>query len=115
MKKIFVNMMLLVCSVLMWAQQRIDLSGEWKVSLDNKGNQTIMLPNTLDGAGIGKPNTLSPALTKPQLSRLTRKHSFIGKAKYQRDIVINKEMAGKTLELMLERVMWRSRLPRTPL
>ena len=110
MKKIFVNMMLLVCPVLMWAQQRIDLSGEWKVSLDNKGNQTIMLPNTLDGAGIGKPNTLSPALTKPQLSRLTRKHSFIGKAKYQRDIVINKEMAGKTLELMLERVMWRSRL-----
>ena len=69
-----------------------------------------MLPNTLDGAGIGEPNTLSPALTKPQLSRLTRKHSFIGEAKYQREITITKEMAGKPLELLLERVMWRSRL-----
>lgn len=92
------------------AQQRLDLSGEWKVSLDNSESQTIILPNTLDGAGIGEPNTLSPALTKPQLSRLTRKHSFIGEAKYQRDITITKEMAHKPLELLLERVMWRSRL-----
>ena len=101
---------LLALPLFVFAQQRLDLSGEWKVSLNNRGNQTIMLPNTLDGAGIGEPNTLSPALTKPQLSRLTRKHSFIGEAKYQREITITKEMAGKPLELLLERVMWRSRL-----
>ena len=101
---------LLALPLFVFAQQRLDLSGEWKVSLNNSGNQTIMLPNTLDGAGVGEPNTLSPALTKPQLSRLTRKHSFIGEAKYQREITITKEMAGKPLELLLERVMWRSRL-----
>ena len=109
MKK-FITLALLALPLFVFAQQRLDLSGEWKVSLNNSGVQTIMLPNTLDGAGIGEPNTLSPALTKPQLSRLTRKHSFIGEAKYQREITITKEMAGKPLELLLERVMWRSRL-----
>ena len=109
MKK-FVTLTLLALPLFVFAQQRLDLSGEWKVSLNNRGNQTIILPNTLDGVGIGEPNTLSPALTKPQLSRLTRKHSFIGEAKYQREITITKEMAGKPLELLLERVMWRSRL-----
>ena len=105
-----VTFALLALPLFVFAQQRLDLSGEWKVSLNNSGNQAIMLPNTLDGAGIGEPNTLGPALTKPQLSRLTRKHSFIGEAKYQREITITKEMAGKPLELLLERVMWRSRL-----
>ena len=97
-----------------FAQQRLDLSGEWEVSMDNgqwsMANSPILLPNTLDGAGIGVPNTLSPALSKPQLSRLTRKHSFIGEAKYQREITISEEMAGRPLQLLLERVMWRSRL-----
>lgn len=109
MKK-FITLALLALPLFVFAQQRLDLSGEWKVSLNNSGNQAIMLPNTLDGAGIGEPNTLGPALTKPQLSRLTRKHSFLGAAKYQREITITKEMAGKPLELLLERVMWRSRL-----
>ena len=110
MKKCYILVLLSALSIMICAQQRLDLSGEWKVSLDNSESQTIILPNTLDGAGIGEPNTLSPALTKPQLSRLTRKHSFIGEAKYQRDIIITKEMAHKPLELFLERVMWRSRL-----
>ena len=110
MKHLFIYFMLLVCPAFVWAQQRINLSGEWKVSIGNNEKLSIELPNTLDGAGIGDANTLSPALTKPQLSRLTRKHSFIGEAKYQREITITKEMADKPLELLLERVMWRSRL-----
>ena len=110
MKKLLISMMLLVCPAIMWAQQRIDLSGNWTVSIGGDEKHSIVLPNTLDGAGIGEANTLTPALTKPQLSRLTRKHSFIGLATYQRDVTITKEMAGKPLELMLERVMWRSRL-----
>ena len=92
------------------AQQRLDLSGAWSVSFGNSEGHSIVLPNTLDGAGLGEPNTLKPALTKPQLSRLTRKHSYIGEAKYQREVTISKEMAGKPLQLLLERVMWRSRL-----
>ena len=114
MKKMLVNMMLFMCPIIMWAQQRIDLSGEWIVSAHNSQlstlNSPIVLPNTLDGAGIGEANILTPALTKPQLSRLTRKHSFIGQATYQREVTITKDLANKPLELLLERVMWRSRL-----
>ena len=110
MKRILVKIILTMCPLLLGAQQRIDLSGEWTVSLDGNTKQSIILPNTLDGAGIGEPNTLSPALSKPQLLRLTRKHSFIGEARYQREISVAEEMAGRPLELVLERVMWRSRL-----
>ena len=101
---------MLAFTLIGFAQQRIDLSGNWTVCLGGNENHSIVLPNTLDGAGIGEANTLTPSLTKPQLSRLTRKHSFIGEAKYQREITITKEMADKPLELLLERVMWRSRL-----
>ena len=110
MKKYLITLTLFALPIILIAQQRLDLSGEWKVSLEGIGNKTIILPNTLDGAGIGELNALGPSLTKPQLSRLTRKHSFIGQATYQREITITKEMADKPLELLLERVMWRSRL-----
>ena len=110
MKQLFLTLTMLALPLIGFAQQRIDLSGNWTVSLGGNENHSIVLPNTLDGAGIGEPNTLSPALTKPQLSRLTRRHSFVGEAKYQREITITKEMADKPLELFLERVMWRSRL-----
>ena len=92
------------------AQQTVNLSGKWQVRLSTNQVQPIALPGTLDGAGIGTPNTLQPALTKPQLSRLTRNHSYIGTATYQRDITVPKDMAGKPLQLLLERVMWRSRV-----
>ena len=110
MKQLFLTLTMLALPLIGFAQQRIDLSGNWTVSLGGNENHSIVLPNTLDGASIGEPNALSLALTKPQLSRLTRKHSFIGEAKYQREITITKEMADKPLELFLERVMWRSRL-----
>lgn len=92
------------------AQQTMSLSGKWQVRLGTGKVQPIALPGTLDGAGIGTPNTLQPALTKPQLSRLTRNHSYIGQATYEREIIVPQEMAGKPLQLLLERVMWRSRV-----
>lgn len=110
MKKLLVNLTMLALPFIGFAQQRLDISGEWTVCIDGNEKHSIQLPNTLDGAGLGEANTLTPALTQPQLSRLTRKHSFTGQATYQRGITITKEMAGKTLELLLERVMWRSRL-----
>ena len=99
-----------VCAITTLAQQMIDLSGQWQLELNANNKQTIILPNTLDGAGIGEVNTLEPKLSKPQLSRLTRKHSYIGVATYQREVNISQEMALKPLQVMLERVMWRSRL-----
>ena len=117
MKKLLLGMFLLL-ALTASAQQTISLSGTWQLILEGGESfdiaqgkpQAIVLPNTLDGAGIGEENTLEPALTKPQLSRLTRKHSFIGTATYEREIVIPIEMAGKPLQLLLERVMWSSRL-----
>lgn len=109
MKKQLIGLMLLVLPLSGRSQQVVDLSGSWQVTAGGE-QQTIVLPNTLDGAGIGEPNTLEPMLQKPQLSRLTRKHAFIGEARYEREITIPKAMAGRPLELSLERVMWRSRV-----
>ena len=96
------------------AQQTIDLSGQWQLSLDSvqpaRYNDVITLPSTLDMAGKGTPNTLSPKLEKPQLSRLTRKFSHIGPAWYQREVTVPESMANRPLELRLERVLWKSRL-----
>ena len=105
---------MLLLSLTATAQLSIDLSGEWKVNLLQNGKQSdamkVVLPGTLDDASIGEANSLEPMLQKPQLSRLTRKHSFIGTAIYQRDIYITHEMAAQPLQLLFERVMWRSRL-----
>ena len=105
---------MLLLSLAATAQLSIDLSGEWKVNLLQNGKQSdamkVVLPGTLDDASIGEANSLEPMLQKPQLSRLTRKHSFIGTAIYQRDIYITHEMAAQPLQLLFERVMWRSRL-----
>jgi hypothetical protein len=102
---------LLLCSLTVEAvaQQTLDLSGTWSVTAGQE-RAVITLPNTLDGANIGQENQLQPMLRKPQLSRLTRKHSYIGVAIYQHEVFIPRTMAGKPLQLSLERVMWRSRL-----
>lgn len=108
----------------LWAYSKttVDLSGQWKCWLDSNDKglaidwtqrefaDSAWLPGTTDSNGLGVPNTLAPALTRPQLSHLTRKHSYVGPAWYQRDIVIPKEMANKPLRISLERVLWQSRL-----
>ena len=47
-------------------------------------------------------------MEREQLRHLTKKHSFIGKARYRRTIDIPKQLAGKPLRVKLERVLWRS-------
>lgn len=87
----------------------IDLSGSWQVSLDSLQTfDPITLPGTTDAAGLGEPNTLEPAITSPQVNRLTRKHSFLGAAFYKRNFEVPSSMAGKPLTLTLERVIWQS-------
>ena len=78
MKRILLPLLALLA--LSCSQQRpLDLSGQWQVSLDSLSTfQPISLPGTLDDAGLGTPNTLEPAITPPQITRLTRKHSYIG-------------------------------------
>ena len=99
----------------------IDLSGVWQVALDSldRGEAerwfdmaefpaAIHLPGTTDDAGMGVASTLEPVMSVPQLSRLTRKHRYIGAAWYVRDFEIPKEMANQPLKIMFERVLWKS-------
>lgn len=103
------------------SQMSIDLSGKWHVALDSldrgeterwfeatKYPTEIHLPGTTDDAKLGIPSTLKPQMSQPQLSRLTRKHSYIGAAWYVREIKIPKEMAGKPLRITFERILWKS-------
>ena len=102
---------------------QISLAGKWKVKLDslNIGSNAnwasqnfqgmgIDLPGTLDDAGIGTPSSLKPALNNYVLSNLTRKHQYIGKAWYQKEINIPKSWKKKEVNLTLERVIWESQV-----
>jgi hypothetical protein len=88
-----------------------DLAGEWQFALDpdNRGldarwfaatlpaAETIALPGTTDIAKKGP-------LNKERLTdRLTRRHKFVGKAWYQRDIVIPDSWKDRRVVLTLER------------
>lgn len=124
MKKVNYLILFLLLGIpgLAFAQRAIDLSGNWGIALDSldKGiteqwytksfSDNMQLPGTTDLAGMGEPGQLIPRLEKPQLLHLTRKHSYIGAAWYNREITIPKEMANRPLNLFLERVMWKSRL-----
>ena len=97
------------------------LSGQWEVKLDSTNIGTdenwasgkftaskINLPGTLDDAGIGTPNRLEPAINNYVMSNLTRKHQYIGKAWYQKEIDIPRSWNKKNIKLSLERVIWES-------
>lgn len=88
----------------------IDLSGKWKAAFPSGETSQVSIPGTLDMAGVGEPNRLVPVMEKPQLLRLTRKVSYIGPCTYSRQIEIPASMAGKSLRLKMERVLWKSSL-----
>lgn len=118
MKQIVVFFVLaLFCSTLN-AENYISLAGEWEFRLDSTDigvdgkwyNQhfthRIMLPGTTDEAQKGIPNALQPAITKPQVLRLTRKYSYVGPAWYKKEVTIPAEWKQKDIHLKLERVIW---------
>ncbi len=97
----------LIMSFQAWSKV-LDLSGEWNVKLaGDTASYTMTLPGTTDDAQIGKPLDLKPELAKPQLLRLSRKHSYVGPAVYSKGFYITKEMAHKPLMLTLGRVILR--------
>ncbi len=82
-----------------WADtQQIDLAGRWAFRLDpqNQGrsqawfneklSDSVKLPGTLDENQKGTPNPAQPQFKLDNLKRLTRKHEYTGKARYQRKI-----------------------------
>lgn len=101
----------------------INMAGEWTVKLDslNVGiaegwasmeldGPSIQLPGTLDDAGLGTKNTQEPVMDNSVMWGLTRKHQYIGKAWYQKEVVIPSGWEGKNIELELERIIWKSQL-----
>ena len=124
MKKIHHISILIVIFVLSSCSSKvskIDLSGVWEVKLDstNIGDSedwasnkfvgtSIDLPNTLDDVAIGTPSTLEPAINNYVMSNLTRKHQYIGKAWYQKEIEIPASWKDKNIQLGLERIIWES-------
>jgi len=121
------NILLLIVvsfSICSWSQSLdkkvIDISGQWTIQLDSTDiglqrgwqnttfKQVVNLPGTTDDFAMGVPNKLKPALSKPQLSHLTGKNSYIGAAWYTREISIPNDWKGKELLLKLERVIWKT-------
>ena len=121
------NILLLIVvsfSLCSWSQsldkKAIDISGKWSIQLDSTDiglkngwqntvfNQIVNMPGTTDDFGIGVSNKLKPALTRPQLSHLTRKNSYLGAAWYTREVTIPRNWKGKELLLKLERVIWKT-------
>jgi hypothetical protein len=113
------------------AQSELSLAGEWDLAFDknldggvhrwlkNKYPYKMQLPGTTDEAGLGDSLTLKPLLDREALYQLARKHRYIGTAWYRRTITIPANWQGKQIELMLERVLWQSRVyvdgkPATP-
>ena len=101
-----------------FAADRVDLAGSWALRLDpdDRGvaaawyaapldaRDRMVLPRTTDRAGFGEPATdLNPG-------HLTRPHRFVGPAWYEREIEIPAAWAGQSVELLLERVLWESRV-----
>ncbi len=103
------------------ATESLDLSGEWKLALDQDDkllpqspdqwsfNDTIRLPGTLTLAGKGTPLKLEPRLDKETLKSLHQRFSYVGPAWYQREIDVPADWTNRTVILELERVIWESR------
>ena len=97
-------------------QQAMSLAGPWQCRLDPEGkglrecwfdrrfDQPIRLPGTLDEAGYGEKNTQRT----PRW--LNRRFVYVGSAWYQRNVEIPEAWRGKRVTLLLERVMWESRV-----
>ena len=89
----------------------MEVSGEWGLCLDPAGvvtvdslfADTIVLPGTTDLAGKGIA-ALEPQYGLPmETGRLTRRHSFVGKAWYRKKVVAPYVWREKELALYLER------------
>ncbi|MBI9063255.1 MAG: hypothetical protein JEZ14_14840 [Marinilabiliaceae bacterium] len=114
-KKLFLTLTILLFAVgFLFAQNSINLSGEWQVKLDT-GNELIQkfpdrcthegsieLPASLAEKGFGFKTEGS------DFGILTPEYKYVGKAWYSREIEIPKKWKNKKVEIFLERVLWES-------
>jgi len=112
---------LLLIPSLSVAQQKISLAGEWEIvfesddagshrMLTRKFSDKINLPLTTDEAKLGDSLNIEPLLNRKVLYQLTRKRRYVGTAWYRRSITIPDDWKGKRIDMLLERVLWQSRV-----
>lgn len=106
---IFSLLLVFIFGIINAKENIIDLSGYWKFSIDNKDigekeqwfnvqfKDSVKLPGTTDTNQKGTQNT------NWQLNHLSRKFIYIGKAWYQKEVVIPTSWNGKDIELFIER------------
>ena len=99
-----------------------NLSGEWDFALDPDDqwleagpeswnfDDTIPLPGTTAEAGKGDPLDIDLNLERPAMQHLHQKFSYIGPAWYRHTVDIPSAWEGKSVELLLERVIWETRI-----
>ncbi len=115
-KQFLIFVILLFAIPVLIAQKAINLSGEWQVKLD-KNNELvqkypgkcktegfIQLPASLAEKGFGYKTDES------DFGILTPAYKYVGKAWYTKQIEIPKQWKNKKLEIVLERVLWESRV-----
>lgn len=88
----------------------IDMSGDWHVTAPGIDAQ-IRLPGTLGGAKLGRrwtENDFKTTLDLPQSEALVQEYQYVGPAEYERSFELSEELCTHDLELVLERVMWKS-------
>jgi len=98
------------------AQDTVNLSGNWSFQLDDAQvgererwfekdlKDDILLPGSTDERGFGV------KAAKPERTRLTREHRYLGPAWYQKTIDIPASWQGRHVELFLERAMWETKV-----
>ncbi len=115
-RKYLLLLLLACCTVGLLAQDIQSLAGTWRFKPDEADQglaenwqrerlpERIQLPGTTDEARYGEKTTGS------DFGILTRAYTYDGPAWYQRDIEIPEEWRRKKVSLLLERVMWESRV-----
>jgi len=118
MNKSLLPALLLSGMPLLATPSAIDLTGTWQLKLDAKDkmikspasswtfNDTMKLPGTTDLAKKG-PHVTAP---QPYEYHLNREWNFKGPAYYTREITIPSDWKNIATQLVLERVMWQSRV-----
>lgn len=88
----------------------LDLAGDWTVSGTNFSGR-LSLPGTLADAKLGRRMTAGDwraTTDKRQKGALMRAYQYTGPATYARELELAPAEAGRPLEIVLERVMWKS-------
>ena len=102
--------------------RNLDLAGEWEFQLDPEDigieeewhrsdlSDTISLPATTTTAEKGNKTTAELNLKAPTLKRLLQEHQYVGAAWYARTVTLPGDWFRDGSRLVLERVLWESRL-----